>query len=799
MLQHYLKIAFRNLWKYKRQSLISIIGLSVALACFTICFYAIRSLITVDSSYPDSDRMYIVQENNRFAYMPLTGKLAMDTYPEIEDYLTVEFHNEYLFDIGSGDSIRQYHLFFMETNPSFIDFFSYPVVSPLRPDYKEFRNGILLFESTARMLFGREDVVGEKMICYRNVWEENKHVNKGFPYTVVGVVEDLPHISFLSSRWTNKQYGIFINDEQGNLNPDSRNGWTASVSMVKLKEGVSVESFNEKFKTFLPIVENPNFAGMIGNSDGKSPEYSLLPYSQALKNYWGELYYVIVGLLLTIGLLVISVAVVNYVSYISHQFLLKKHECAIRKAMNGNWWQLYFLFYTEILLAILLSGVFAYLWLTLFASEYVDIFMFFTIEQSELLQHLPQYIVLGVIVSFLCCIIPVMRINRLSVSSTIHGGRAINPKSKVRNILLGLQLFISVLFISAAVTVYLQLDYVQSITYSSLSKQEKEHIIEIEMVYRDLFEPHKDAIIDRLKSNPNIESLLLTRSEIADMGATITGLKYEGEYLSFDSIAVLYTDYNYCEFTNTKLLEGHFVEAPGQIVINETARRLLNRDQVLGIVIENYREAFTVVGVIEDEIRLHPDQPMKATFYLPSDETNIIYAKAIHGKRTEVLTFINNLIREFVPPTLEFELNTLDETIDSFSKFERTLFKIILIMSIISIIIGLSGIYSSVHLTTENRKKEVAIRKINGAVISDIIRLFLKAYLLILSIASIPAFVFAYYFTNKWLEVYAFHIEFSCWIYLAVLLLVCALLVATVIFRLLRIANENPADVVKSE
>ena len=799
MITHYLKIAFRNLWKYKLQSLVSIVGLSVALACFTICFYAVRSLLTVDTSYPDSDRMYIVQEYDRFAVMPLTGKLVMDAFPEVEDYVTVEFHSKYLFDVGAGDSIRQYHLSLLEANPSFIDFFSYPVVSPLRPDYKELQNGILLFKSAAQKLFGRMDVAGETMICYRDVWEDNKRVNKGFSYTVVGVVEDLPSISFLSVKNTSGRHGIFINDELGNLNPNSQNGWAASVSAVKLKKGISAESLNQKLKTFVPVVENPSLAGMIGNSDGKNPEYSLLPYSQALKKMFGPLFYIQIGLLIVIGILILSVAVVNYVSYVIHQFLLKKHECAIRKSVNGNWWQLYFLFYTEILLTILLAGAFSYFWLTAFASEYVKLFHLFTIEQSALLQHLLQYIALGAIVSFLCCLVPVMRIERLSVSDTIHGGRAINPKSKARNVLLGLQLFISVLFISASTAVYLQLDYTQGIVYSSLSKQEKEHIIQIEMRYREMFAPHKEAIINRLKSNPDIEELLLSGSPIAAQGATMTRLQYNGENLPFDSIAILSVDNNYCEFTKAKLLEGHFVETVDQLVINESARRLLNMDQVLGVVIENYQKAFTIVGVVEDEIRLGPDQPMKATFYFLDDRTNIIYAKALPGKRKEVLAFTENLIREFIPSTLEFELHTLDETIDSFSRFERILFDIVLMMSIISIIIALSGIYSSVYLTTENRKKEVAIRKVNGALVSDILRLFLRTYLWILLIASVPALIIVHWGANRWFEVYAFHVEIPWWIYLLVLALVCVLLAATAISRLLSIAGGNPSEVLKRD
>lgn len=802
MILHYIKIAFRNLWKYKVQSLISILGLSVALACFAICFYVLRSIMTIDSSYPDSDRMYIVREDEHFAYMPLMGKLVKDAYPEVEDYLTVEFHNNYLFDIGEGDTVKQYYLSFLEASPSFIDFFSYPVVAPLLPNYKEQQNGIILFESSAQKLFGRTDVAGEKMIVYRGIREENKHVERGFSYTVLGVIKDLPPISFLSIRRASKEQraGIFINDEHGNLNPDARISRTASISLVKLKETVSVDAFNEKFNTFSPIVENPSFAGMLGMSDGEKSEYSLMPYNQVLKDFWDTLYYVIIYLFLTIGVLVLSVAIVNYISYAIHQFLLKKHECAIRKSVNANWWQLYFLFYTEIALTILLSGIFAYVWLTLFAPEYINLFKLFTIEQPVLLQQLLQYIVLGIIVSFLCCIIPVMRIEKRNVRETLFGGKSVNPKSKLRDVLLGFQLFISVLFISASVFIYLQLDYVEKITYNTLSYKEKENIVEIKMTYRDLFEPHKEEIINRLKSNPNIENVLLTGSEIVDIGALMTQIEYKGDALEYDSMAILYVGSNYCDFTKTKLLEGHFLEEDrtDQIVINETAKRILGKEAILGDIIQSWQRQYTIVGVVADEIRLGPTSSMKATFYFPNEEINIIYAKINPVKYKETLLFINELIRKFVPPPLEFEMNTLNETIRSFSEFEQILFRIIFAMSLISIIISLSGIYSSVYLNTENRRKEVAIRKINGAEIRDILQLFLKPYLWILLISAVPAFIIAYFAIRKWLDVYAFHIVFPWWVFPIVLLVVAVLLILTVIVRLLSTAKENPAETLKN-
>lgn len=103
MLAHYIRVTFRTLWKSKAQSAISIAGLSVGLACFSICFYVVRAMATADTSYPDSDRMFTVKQDDRLSDIPLIGKFMQDAYPEVEDYLSVRSYYSCLFAAGEED------------------------------------------------------------------------------------------------------------------------------------------------------------------------------------------------------------------------------------------------------------------------------------------------------------------------------------------------------------------------------------------------------------------------------------------------------------------------------------------------------------------------------------------------------------------------------------------------------------------------------------------------------------------------------------------------------------------------
>jgi ABC-type antimicrobial peptide transport system permease subunit len=304
-----------------------------------------------------------------------------------------------------------------------------------------------------------------------------------------------------------------------------------------------------------------------------------------------------------------------------------------------------------------------------------------------------------------------------------------------------------------------------------------------------------------MKENPLIEDILLSGRELAHVGNMMTDLNYNEQPIDEVKMDIKNVGSNYAGFTQTKILEGRFLKegATDEMVINLSAKKLLGKEQILGEVIKSYNVYFTIVGVVEDVLSNDTHSEIMATFFRPARETGNVYLKINPQQRKKAISFIKKTLNEYVPESIGYQLLTLNDRIAQISRMENILFKFIGSFAIIAIIISLFGVYSSVLLTTERRRKEVAIRKINGAVLSDIIRLFLNTYLYILLIVAIPAFGVTYWILDKWLETYTYPISLSWIVFVLLFLLLAALLTLTIIYQLIKIARINPAEVIKTE
>jgi ABC-type antimicrobial peptide transport system permease subunit len=795
MIRHYLTVALRSLWKYRAHSLISMGGLSISIACFTLCFYIVRSYTGIDRTYPGAERMYTLMDtlHNYPTGEPLVGAFIQRDFPDVEKYTVAEFHRRLLFETGSSRE-HKYMLNMMEVMPSFFDFFSIAFLDGSAPNPEGRINLIVLCESTARRLFGTVHAVGETLTAPREYYdmEENKRVTKDYVYTVAGVIPDFPGSTYFNIQAGGFIDALFVNDERGNLNPANKSGWSAANTIVMLRKGVDVDEFNAKFTDYAEDITAQFFR--------PGTRYFLHPFSGTLQRQMGTTFYVIISFFGLIGLLLLLASVFNYTSYTVNLFMNKRHECAIRKTAGGQRRHLFFLFYTETGVTILLSGLLALQWTDLLLPTVHRMAgAMFTVDVAVLRLHLLQYTVAGLILSALMCLIPVGRINQKVVRETLYGGKSRHPKSRLRHILLGLQLFISIFFISGTLIMYLQLGHLASITVSTLSQAEKEYIFEVKTDH-SLLQPHVNDLVAQFKTNPDIEEILLMGTDLVAMGGTMTGLKYNDEWIDFENMNMMSTGENYASFTRTRLIAGRYMQ-PGrdEMVINEAAQKMLGGKNMLGEIITNYNRSFTVVGVMENTLNINGRSEIKATFFMPCTNIRSIYVRVNPVATAKMRDYILQTVREYLPETIDYRLYTLGENISSINRFEDTLFRLIGLFSLISIIISLSGVYSSVLLATERRRKEVAIRKINGAMLGDIIRLFLRTYIYTLIIAAIPAFVLVHFLTGQWLASYIYRITVSWLLYALLLLALALLLTLTVIYRLAKTAAINPAETVKSE
>jgi ABC-type antimicrobial peptide transport system permease subunit len=302
----------------------------------------------------------------------------------------------------------------------------------------------------------------------------------------------------------------------------------------------------------------------------------------------------------------------------------------------------------------------------------------------------------------------------------------------------------------------------------------------------------------KLKTNPAIEELFMSANPVIAWSGFMD-FQYEDKKL--DGITDFFVSNDYARFIKAKILEGRFIEEgkDNEAVINTLTKKMLGKENVIGEIFVSYGQSYTIVGVMEDLLTSNASTKLAPKVFKSSNSIFCVYAKVIPAQRKEAREYIIKTIREHLPAVIEYNLPTLSDQIAKAAELENTLFKLVSMFAGISVIISLSGVYSSVLLATERRRKEVAIRKINGAGLGDIIRLFLRKYLYILAIAAVPSFILVYIAVGRWLETYVYRISVSWVTFAAIFIVLNCLLIFTVIYQLVKTAKLNPAQMVKSE
>jgi putative ABC transport system permease protein len=232
-------------------------------------------------------------------------------------------------------------------------------------------------------------------------------------------------------------------------------------------------------------------------------------------------------------------------------------------------------------------------------------------------------------------------------------------------------------------------------------------------------------------------------------------------------------------------------------------RKLVERikKDLLGTTLYNYQDSYTVCGICSDFVADTYNQSQGFVF-LPCDFKYYVghcYLKCVPGKAEEVEAFVKKMLEENLPPSIQLHISTLQEDIHQAQAIENNMKGIILFFSFVSLIITLLGVYSAITLDTERRQKEVAIRKVNGAGLKQIIILFARTYIYQLVLSATMAFPLCYAILQLWKNMYIVFFNDGPLFWISIFIIVAVITTLTIIFRILKIARTNPAEVIKNE
>ena len=792
MITHYLKVAFRNLLKYKTQNLISIVGLAVGLFCFCICFYISRFVGSVDKCFENYERIadiYVTDEKGEI-WSGVSGKmlphLQQRTWNGVEGFTLLSFVEKGEYNlIGKNDELLPYELTAMETDSFYNKVFTPTLICGNWEEVANNRNSMVLTRHAAKRMFGNEShAIGKQFTSH------NRYIRGTTTYTVRAVIEDLPENTSMNFMRTVDL--LKVNDDGGYEafpTPD----FTGYYIYALLNENYSAQQLNEAFNqakyTFRMFGgDNTICSRPLGKDFNNSQIANMMALITAI-----------------VGLLILLAASLNFFHFQTGSFLNRGREFSIRKILGNNTSGLFWMQFIQITIVILAATLISGCLIEL-ASPFLSISLFrFSVQMTkeELLPHLMQYMggLLG-----LCALVAFgisLYIRRATMRISLHGLGNTNGKKRLRNTLLGVQFFICWLFVAMATALYLQSEKTSSALFDTLTRQEKENIISVPFEYSFLKPEDRQIIINNIRQHAGIKDILITDEQMVSSSMTSMSDSLNSE--KDRPVRIMGVTTNFAKFLNVGL-EGQDLRHNKEIWID---RKLANQmgGNAIGKSLYDYRKnAFTITGIIDNVSNyVYADGYGKADYgqvYFLIDEAEsgqYAFVKCYPNKTEEVRAWIEQKLREALPSSVEPKISTLLKDIEYYQSLENNLKGIILFFSIVCLVITLLGVYSAITLDTERRQKEVAIRKVNGAGLKEIILLFTRLYLWMLSISFVIAAPIIYLILQQWKQMYLVFFNDGILYWGGILLGVTIITALTVIFRILKIARINPATIIKSE
>ena len=772
MIQHYFKIAFRNILKYKTQSIISILGLAVGFTCFALANLWIHYEMTYDAYHEGADRMYILCKESVFGVngystsMPYPAStLLKNDFPEVEAACAYTRWGQETDVKADGRVVRTCE---MQADSCFMNMFNISVLSGSM-DFMYSDEKIALTEDVAMRLFGSVDVLGKEV---KNYNDDTR--------TVCAILANLNHSNMTFGCWG-----------QGEYFRKWQNDWYngSFEIIIKLRKGTDPIAFQRKLAANETKADPRDPHGVFEN-------IRLIPldeYHYSSINRYKSFHFYYLILFSVAGALVILCSLFNYLSLFITRMRIRSREIELRKVCGSSIGGVVILLFIEYLYIILLSGILG----MALVEMALPAFKKMSGVSGNIYGESLLYFV-GILLLSLLLLVP-FAIRRAHIRNT-------GNKYMLRKVSIAFQLAIGLLVTFCIIVMMKQIYY---LTNTDLG-WERKNIASINLLY-----PDKDfeTIADKIKQFSCTKEVitghccLLPKSS----GFSQSFKNWDGKEDGMKSIDML-SLWN-CEkivsFYNLQLLEGEMVKPTetNKIMINESAVKALGMSEPIGKKLYLDNRAWTITGIIKDFHITAPTEPIQPYTLITEDilknsgfsiGKGQILIKFHDGKWKELKNRIDSIFT-YEYPEVRYKLYNTEEEYTGYLKSEDALIKLLSFIAIVCMLIAAFGIFSLVTLSCEQRRKEIAVRKVNGAAIKDILLMFVKEYMLLLIIASVIAFPVGYVLMKRWLENYVEQTVISAWIYFAIFGGIMIVIFACIGWRVWQAARQNPAEVIKSE
>jgi putative ABC transport system permease protein len=796
MFQNYFRIGWRNLLRSKGHSLINIGGLAVGIAVAMMIGLWIKDELSYESYNDRSDRIARVGQHLTFnGIRRTTGSVPYPLAGEIQKSFGDDF-KRVVMSWWMGDHILTHKennfsrpgLFMSEGAP---DLLALKMIRGSHGDLRDL-NGILLSESAAKAIFGDRDPINEMM-----------RIDNLMDVKVAGIYADMPYNSEFKDLNFVASWELFVSTQSWIRNARDDRQWDNSSFQlfVEISDRANMKQASEKIKNIkydLSVEDRQN-----------KPEIFLHPMKDwHLRASWengvqsgGLIQYV--WLFGIVGVFVVLLACINFMNLSTARSEKRAREVGIRKAVGSMRAQLVNQFLTESFLVVMIAFAMA----TLIVLIAIPSFNLLTSKQITFpFQDFAFWMsgaVFVLITGFLAGSYPAFFLSSFQpvkvLKGTFQSGRL---GSFPRKVLVVVQFAVSVTLIISTVVVYRQIQH----TKNRPMGYDQNRVMMIHMTTDD-FNGKYDVLRNALKETGVVDEMSEASGPLTAVTSGSTGFSWEGKDPSVQAdIGTVYVTHEFGRTVDWQIREGRdfsrdFGTDSTAMIINESAAKFLGLKNPVGSVVRSYDDRdLRIVGVVSDMLMESPFKPVQETFYIIDHnylDWILVKLNDEHPLQESVsrveAVFKKNL------PMVPFEFKFADQEHELKFASEVQVGKLAGIFATLAVLISCLGLFGLASFIAEQRTKEIGIRKVMGATVTNVWAMLSKDFVILVLIACALAIPVAYYLSFNWIQQYQYRAEITWWIFGVSVAGALVITLLTVSYQAVKAGLMNPVKSLRSE
>ena len=796
IIAHNLKIAYRNLVKYRLQTVVCIMGLAIGMTGFALSIVWTHYLASSDNFHPDKDRIFLLSTNKHAFKSDRREYLSQDFFLEYlpKNYAEVESVCSFAASRcsnGTGEN-HPYKIFTDDggslpadvntIDSAFCRFFQVKLLEGTLEQRTS--SEILITPSLAKRLFGDKEALGQEITLGDNMDTDLSQANQ---YRVVGIVEEWPESSYF-------HFDILINNRFKIFDL-----WWSSAFMtfVKLHPGADAAAFGSKVNQASPEWGEQKFPRSLENVKFL-PIHRLKtdfpPMNQRFEARYTYYFMVLSGI-------IIFCALCNYLVSMITRIRIRCREMALRRTLGGSRRSIIHLFNCETLIMILCSAVLGLL-LTIYVLPEFRQYSEVTLSLSSVMTEVGCYLLAVAAVGIAASSLTTFILTRRSILAGLQPVTAHRGNLGINKIGTFVQLTVSLVCIFYVGVMQLQLKHLMYSDALGMDKTDVGMIFSIDPLNEEIKQIVKSSALTEevLEGNTSPIPMRSSRKTILELQENKAQNIGEGQFINLIMI-----DSHFYEFFHIRALRGRLPRAgAAEAVVSLSTCKADGWEQPIGkhVQISNEPE-MTIVGIVpnlyQESVTKEPEpQIFYNGQYCPFIRKPDFIFRAHKGCIEPLIKEINQEVAH-LDQSNKIEVMDLEKTYNEQFSADLLLLQLQEIAAIVSILISLIGVFSTICLTLEQRRREIAIRKIHGGKFRNILQMFLFGQLRILLLSAVVAGPIGYILSHQWMSQYDQKITSYGWLYPVIIVLMAVLIFVTVYRQISLAARENPAQAIKQE